>query len=77
MLGVTTALLCTSFPSLRFRGISIDISTFWGMGFGQLQPFTYLVLGLPRQDPAGLILNVLLANLPKVLLSFIYLFYNS
>jgi hypothetical protein len=47
------------------------------MGFGQLQPYTYLVIGLPRTDPAGLISNVLVANLPQLILSIIYIFYNS
>lgn len=47
------------------------------MGFGQLQPYTYIVVGLPRQDPAGLVSNVLLANLPQLVLSVLYIFYNA
>jgi hypothetical protein len=47
------------------------------MGFGRLQPYTYLVIGLPRTDPEGVIVNVLVANLPRFLLSILYIFYNS
>lgn len=47
------------------------------MGFGQLQAYTYLAIGLPRVDPAGLICNVLLSNLPQFVLSILYIFYNS
>lgn len=47
------------------------------MGFGKLQPYTYLVIGLPRNDPAGLISNVLIANLPQIILSVLYIFYNA
>lgn len=35
------------------------------------------MLGLPREDPVGLSLNVLLANLPQLLISIIYIFYNT
>ncbi len=47
------------------------------MGFGKLQPYTYLVVGLPKRDPEGLISNVLVANLPRFILSILYIFYNS
>lgn len=47
------------------------------MGFGALTPYTYLVVGLPRDDPAGLISNVLLANLPQLILSIVYILYNA
>jgi hypothetical protein len=34
-------------------------------------------MGLPRTDPAGLISNVLIANLPQLIFSILYIFYNS
>jgi hypothetical protein len=49
----------------------------WNMGFGALTPYTYVVLGLPRTDPDGLIANVLIANLPQLAFSILYIFYNS
>jgi hypothetical protein len=47
------------------------------MGFGQLQPYTYVNIGLPHGDPNGLISNILIANLPQLVLSILYIFYNS
>ncbi|KAK7742373.1 hypothetical protein SLS53_004518 [Cytospora paraplurivora] len=77
MIAVVTILFFVSFGSLRHRGIHIDLPTFRSMGFGDIQPYTYLAINLPRQDPEGLMLNVLLANLPQFLLSIIYMFYNA
>lgn len=47
------------------------------MGFGALTPYTYLVIGLPRKDPAGLISNVLVANLPQLIVSILYMLLNT
>ncbi|KAK1830203.1 hypothetical protein QBC39DRAFT_285692 [Podospora conica] len=69
-------LLGRGFTSLRLRSIPTTMASLWKLGFGALTPFTYLVLSLPRADPAGLITNVLIANLPQLLLSIIYLAYN-
>ncbi|ROV95501.1 hypothetical protein VPNG_08901 [Cytospora leucostoma] len=77
MIAIVTILFFVSFGSLRRRGIHIDLRTFKSMGFGEIQPYTYLAINLPRQDPEGLMLNVLLANLPQFLLSIIYMFYNA
>lgn len=77
MLVVTISLLVISFTSLRARHIQVSLAGFWDLGFGSLTPFTYLVIGLPRADPYGLIANVLLANLPQLLLSLTYICYNS
>ncbi|KAK8085738.1 hypothetical protein PG997_007009 [Apiospora hydei] len=77
VLAVAFALLVISFTSLRHRSIRISIPSFWDLGFGALTPFTYLVIGLPRGDPEGLIANVLLANLPQLLLSLTYVCYNA
>lgn len=70
-------LFSQSFDDLRRLGFSVSIPSFWSMGFGQLQPYTYLVIGLPRQDPGGLLVNVLLANLPQLVMSIMYIFYNA
>ncbi|KAK7931114.1 hypothetical protein PG985_001826 [Apiospora marii] len=77
LLVVTVSLLVISFTSLRARHIRVSVPSFWGLGFGRLTPFTYLIVGLPRADPYGLIANVLLANLPQLLLSLTYVCYNA
>jgi hypothetical protein len=77
VLGIVAVLLGRSFVSLRQRDIDVSMSGLWALGFGALTPYTYLVLGLPRTDPAGLISNVLIANLPQFILSILYIFYNS
>ncbi|KAF7521935.1 hypothetical protein G7054_g12302 [Neopestalotiopsis clavispora] len=77
MLAVTGGLLGLASVSLRHRKIDTSILGFWRLGFGALTPFTYIVLDLPRQDPAGLISNVLIANLPQLLVSIVYIFYNA
>jgi len=77
MMFVSGILLAVSFPNLHHRKIDTSLASLWDAGFGQLQPYTYLVINLPRTDPEGLIANVLIANLPQFLLSIIYIFYNS
>jgi hypothetical protein len=77
VIAVAASLLAISVPRLRQRNIPTSIADFWNMGFGALTPYTYLVIGLPRQDPAGLISNVLLANLPQLVLSVLYIAYNA
>ncbi|KAI0475261.1 hypothetical protein GGR56DRAFT_645310 [Xylariaceae sp. FL0804] len=74
---VGCALLGASVPALRHRKIRTSIPDFWKMGFGELSQFTYLNAGLPREDPAGLVANVFLANLPQLVVSLLYIFYNS
>lgn len=53
------------------------MSALLDLGFGALTPYTYIVLGLPRTDPAGLFSNVFIANLLQFILSILYIFYNS
>ncbi|KAM0806753.1 hypothetical protein AB5N19_07090 [Seiridium cardinale] len=77
ILAITGALLGLALHSLQHRKILTTMSGLWSLGFGALTLFTYLVLGLPRQDPAGLISNVLIANLPQLIISIIYIFYNT
>jgi hypothetical protein len=69
--------LGVSFKSLQHRNIDTSIPALWDFGFGALTPYTYIVMGLPRTDPAGLISNILIANLPQLILSILYIFYNS
>lgn len=74
---IAAILLLISFTSLKHRRIGVTIPELWRLGFGELTPYTYLVINLPRQDPGGLIANVLLANLPQLVLSILYILYNT
>ncbi|KAK5159185.1 hypothetical protein LTS14_002327 [Recurvomyces mirabilis] len=67
--------LITSF-SLLGSGISNSYSndkSITSQGLGQASPFNMVTLSLGQ----SLIANVLLANLPQLIISFIYVFYNS
>ncbi|KAL6718922.1 hypothetical protein ACLMJK_003157 [Lecanora helva] len=77
ILAVASGLLARSVTTLSTRNISRHISDLWDLGFGALTPFTFIYIGLPRNDPAGLISNVLIANLPQFILSILYIFYNG
>ena len=77
VLAIASGLLVLSAASLAKRNISPRIPSLWKLGFGALSPFTFLHIGLPTDDPAGLISNVLVANSPQFILSLLYLFYNG
>ncbi|RYP32041.1 hypothetical protein DL767_005395 [Monosporascus sp. MG133] len=77
VIGVASILLSLGLTSRAHRRISTKLSGLWDLGFGALNPFTYLVIGLPREDPAGLASNVMLANLPQLVLSVLYVLQNA
>ncbi|KAK3689186.1 hypothetical protein B0T22DRAFT_440679 [Podospora appendiculata] len=74
---VATILLLAGLSGFKHRQMSTTIPGLWNLGFGALTPYTYIVIGLPRTDPGGLISNVLLANLPQLVLSIVYISYNG
>lgn len=47
------------------------------MGLGELRDYTFISVPYPRDDPWGLISNVILANVPQLLASTFYLLYNG
>lgn len=47
------------------------------MGLGELQDYTFIYIPFPREDPWGLISNVILANIPQLMASTFYLLYNG
>jgi len=47
------------------------------LGFGSLSPAAVIKINLPQEGTAGLTSCVLLANLPQLILSFLYLMYNG
>jgi hypothetical protein len=74
---VVAILLGLSTISLRHRKWKTDIKGLLHFGFGALTPDTFLVLLLPKKDPEGLIANVLVANLPQLIVSVLYILYNT
>lgn len=63
-------------PLVR-RQISTSMASFWEMGLGNLEVYTFLYVGLPTSDPLGLISNIIVANSPQVLVSLFYITYNT
>ncbi|KAF2716324.1 hypothetical protein K431DRAFT_257778 [Polychaeton citri CBS 116435] len=49
----------------------------FGIGFGAVDPSSMISIGLPTTGASGLLVSVLLANLPQAILSVLYLMYNS
>ncbi|KAK0383249.1 hypothetical protein NLU13_9162 [Sarocladium strictum] len=77
VLLIVGILLLLGSISLRHRSWDTDMRGLLRFGFGALTPDTFLVLNLPRGDPEGLISNVLIANLPQLVLSVLYILYNT
>ena len=77
ILAVAAALFGMCIPSLRTRKMPYRVSDFWHMGFGMLTPYTYIVTRLPRSNLSGLISNVVLANMPQLILSILYIVYSA
>ena len=63
---------------LRDTGLT-SIPALWKLGFGKIDPATTITLptSADQSSPTWLIGMVLLANLPQVILSFLYLMYNG
>ena len=74
---VVIVILEAGVVSLHHRFLSTSIPSLWHLGFGVLNEYTFVVIGLPKQDPAGLISNVLVANLPQLVLAIFYILINS
>ncbi|KAI0378510.1 hypothetical protein F5Y04DRAFT_272481 [Hypomontagnella monticulosa] len=63
--------------SLNLRSIPTNFTALFGFGFGTLTQFTYLVINIPREDPVGLLYNVLFANTPQLFFSMAYFLSNA
>ncbi|KAJ2982676.1 hypothetical protein NUW58_g6394 [Xylaria curta] len=61
----------------RLRSDNIPLSFLSSLGFGSISPYTYLNLDLPRSDPVGLLINVLIINSPQLLFSVLYTAYSA
>jgi hypothetical protein len=82
---ITTILLMTIATSVSSYCLKLTIrqmgedtpDTIISLGFGAVNPNMLLSLGLPSSGTSGLASSVLFANLPQIILSFVYLSYNA
>ncbi|KAF2127575.1 hypothetical protein P153DRAFT_398181 [Dothidotthia symphoricarpi CBS 119687] len=72
LIGVTIFLLI--YGVVWFKG---DQSEAYGQGLGAIDARSFITWELPQEGTAGLIANVIVANIPQLLLSFLYLNYNG
>jgi hypothetical protein len=56
---------------------STDKSSIYTQGLGTVDPRGFISWSLPTSGAAGLVSNVVVANIPQLLLSFLYLNYNG
>ncbi|KAI0186899.1 hypothetical protein EV127DRAFT_410850 [Xylaria flabelliformis] len=66
-----------SYLILLLRSDTVQFSFLRSLGFGSVSSLTYLNLNLPRRDPLGLVLNVLIINSPQLLFSVMYTLYGA
>ncbi|MCJ1431301.1 hypothetical protein MMC27_000652 [Xylographa pallens] len=81
-LSVAVALLSISVNATILEMTTADMKTLWSLGFGTVNGQLLLSTDMEVQGPGrlgsgGLIQSVLLANLPQVIFSFLYLMYNG
>ncbi|KAJ7213785.1 hypothetical protein C8J57DRAFT_1601936 [Mycena rebaudengoi] len=79
LLAVPSGAIGSYMAHLGSMGVSMDLASIWRQGF---KPHAYGIGHLPwvtghRAGVADLIGNILVANAPQVVVSFIYLFYNN
>ncbi|KAI7269566.1 hypothetical protein KC343_g3010 [Hortaea werneckii] len=73
-LVLTIYLLTQGFRQVASR---TSASLVFKSGFGSVDARALIDIGLPQLGSAGLVLSVLLANLPQAIVSFLYLTYNG
>ena len=61
----------------RKLSVSSSLSSLWDIGFGAVNANSLVVTGITSTGSGGLLLNILLANLPQGIFSFLYLTYNG
>ena len=74
---MASGLLSLAINATKSYSTSTDITTLWNLGFGTVTAAALIHIGIPGTGSEGLLLNVLLANLPQVILSFLYMMYNG
>ena len=63
--------------ALNDENVSQTPNPLIALGFGSFSPNAIIQIGIPQEGTTGLAGCVLLANLPQVILSFLYLMYNG
>ncbi|KAI2620923.1 hypothetical protein GGS26DRAFT_594614 [Hypomontagnella submonticulosa] len=69
--------LWRAISSFSLRQMPTSFMDLFGVGFGALTQFTFLVLDFPRSDPTGLLINVLVVNMLQLFFSIMYLVANA
>lgn len=75
LIGVAIFLL--QYGIYWFKGTDTDARQLYTQGLGTIDPRTFISWDLPTSGATGLISNVVVANIPQLLLSFLYLNYNG
>ena len=70
-------LLGIGIQSVRYNGSSTSLSALAALGFGSVRGEALITANLQPGKQGGIIGPVLLANLPQLILSFLYLTYNG
>jgi hypothetical protein len=73
-IAAVIVLLCVA---LNDENVSQTPNPLIALGFGSFSPNAIIQIGIPQEGTTGLAGCVLLANLPQVILSFLYLMYNG
>ena len=76
-MGTVIGLTAFGIISIRSSGYSTDVKSLWAIGFGTVNPATIITWNLATSGAAGIVGNAFMANLPQVILSFIYFSYNA
>lgn len=63
---------------IKLRSLDVEgFPSLWQLGIGKAQSQTIIQWDLPRQGYSALIVSVLISNSPQIILSIIYLVFNS
>ena len=74
---ITACLLVSGIENLTNFGVTPNITTLWNLGFGAVNAQSTVTMGMQGKGAETVIANTLLANLPQLILSFLYFLYNS
>jgi hypothetical protein len=76
---ITAAIVtsCVSFGLTIGQMLTDTSDTMISLGFGVVNANMLLSIGLPNEGTSGLASSILFANLPQIIMSFVYLSYNA
>ncbi|KAE9399621.1 hypothetical protein BT96DRAFT_820335 [Gymnopus androsaceus JB14] len=76
-ISIVIGLLVYATSELQHKGFNEGFSSLWQFGIGKAQSEYIITWGLPRQGYGALLVSVLISNSPQIILSIIYLVFNS